>query len=346
MNRRRAYVIATGLALCVITLIPLMVYFYIHRETVETCSFSDVGKDCFTGYGQWTTKDGQRTLRQMIMFEEGSSSALYITNDWKQRPGNGYSYSSSGPLVNVDVLPSGIYTDEVPLPTTQEVRVYILMRDNSLTPFLLSPAELSQFTPDFARYHLVSTALWKDRILPLVRPREIRWQKEAAALALEKQQQAEFAASGIKLCRIYGESRWQSRRDDLFYVGDWHEHPNGTLTFLNAFLTRQGSLNPTHHSSDYEGRSFEQSLARRPPGSLRVCLELFPTHYEIEGKSMERGKPYVQLADGSVTVLELTTDEWTQFTRDQLTNRDQFMKSELFLNKIAPLLGPIIPAPL
>ena len=179
--RRALTVIAIGTALFLVSVASLSVYLHRHKETLESVSFYRASRNCLTGHGQWTTKDGKRTLRQMVIFEEGGDGAATVTSTWPwEKPGQGNA-ASTKPRVKVEVYPSGIYLDGVRLPTTDEVRVIIRRKDRSLTPLELSPAELDQFTPKFIQEKLESTALWKERMLPLVDPRQIEEREEAEA---------------------------------------------------------------------------------------------------------------------------------------------------------------------
>ena len=166
---------------------------------------------------------------------------------------------------------------------------------------------------------------------------------EAEAYAKEQAEQAAFAASGVKRVRIHV---WETK--DLYGMSDWHKHPDGTFQFMNAFFSRR-RISDKHHDSNFSKSAFVEHGALRPAGDLRVFLDIFPTHYEINGEKIERGKLHVQLADGSVAPVELTPGELDQFQRSQLaeyesstSNAGLFMKTDLYLHKIAPLLGPVV----
>ena len=67
--------------------------------------------------------------------------------------------------------------------------------------------------------------------------------------------------------------------------------------------------------------------------------------YKDESRSLgtRSQKTYVQRPDGSVTVLELTLEESPQFTGELLSSADRFVASDLYIRKIAPLLGePVV----
>jgi len=328
---------AAGLIFFVLTVVSLSVYLHSHQETMEPVSFSR-SEDPLNGYGLWTIRDGQRTLKQLVILEEGSGrhTAFQTNFPWawpRQKP-----EVNAAATVHVDAIPRGIFLNGVALPATEERRVFIRQRDGSLTPLPLSLAELGQFTPEFIREELKSTLLWKERILPLVDPSEIETQRKLAARALEGREQAEMKANGIELVHgVY-------MRRGLYCYSDWLAYPDGTSVFQNAFVTRHEPFGYTRPQSDFAQRFVPGRDHPRPAGSVRVILETFPTHFEINGKVVKRGQVYIQRPNGTIRVLALMPAERLQVTR-ALFASEAFDASDLFIQKIGPLIGPPIPEP-
>ena len=308
------------------------------------------GQGSFNGAGMWEVTGDQAVLKHFVFFE--SMLTLNFTGDESPyaEPGSSH-YSNNVPgsermHVSVEVIPKGIYLDHVRLPTTDAQRVFVKRRDRSLVPIKLTEEQLAGFTPGFVEHQLESTALWKETIFPLVNPKEIERQKEQTGREAEVKAQADLKARGIEIVMAGGEPVVNGKQTGNFYYWvEWHQHPDGTLNLQNAFITARPLMTHTFHRSSFGNSSFSEHRDLRPPGSRRLFLDTFPTRYEIDGKALERGKPYVQIADGSVVVLELTPEEQKLFTPELLETGNKLMASDLFKNKIAPLIGPPIHEP-
>ncbi len=316
---------------------------YVHRQRFLGMSFLHL-RHFPTCYGQWAIQDDQIRLLHFILVEQFNNDVTFTGSDSPfAKPGRLH-VSGTGNPVAVEVIPSGIYLNEVRLPTTDDLRVFVMRRDHSLVPIPLTDVELAEFTPAFVEQRFKWSPLWRDRIRPLVEPGQIAQEKVEAAVAQEAKGLTDEKTRGIKRIRIYaGHCNEQGKRvRDLYYVSDWLKHPDGTWTHLNSFIGRIDSFEYCPWEAGWTSRAFNpdrKSESKPRTEAQKTFVEMFPSSYEINGKTVERGQTYVQRPDGSVTLLELTPEESQQFTGELLSSADRFVASDLYIRKIAPLLG-------
>jgi|GEM_PF-4750358 len=236
----------------------------------------------------------------------------------------------------VAILPKGLYVHKKRLATSESVRIFVLDKNSVVHPIELTPTEMQLFRPEVYPAQLAQSALFREKFLPLLDPELLKREKRQADLEQEKK---EFAA--LKACGITRET--YTLNGDFRGRSDWVCHRDGTSRLLCAFISRYEPITSSY-SSNLENDYFEKNRDLFRESAPRVVIEIYPSHYSINGEPIEPGKPYIQRPDGTVEVLELTPDEQRLFTKELLST-DRVQDSDLFKQKIAPLVGPPIPEP-
>ena len=291
---------------------------------------------------QWKREEnGRSTLVHGIIVSDKIASKSSSSSDDPTQGFAGLQSSRRGMPADgpaVAIIPKGLYVNGTRMTTSENVRIFVLDEESVVHPIELTPAEMNLFQPSVYPHQLVKSALWKERFLPLLDPELIEREKRHADLQQEKRDFAALEARGIKTVR---ESAFYE--DGMYYMSHWISYPDGTCPLLCAFITMRRPNNMGHYTSNQENGHYARLRDEIPVGKLQVFLEFYPSHYSINGQPIAPGKPYVQRPDGTFEAVNLTAEESQQFTRELLSSPDRFRTSDLFLRKIAPLIGPPIP---
>ena len=294
----------------------------------------------YTGGMLWEKQtDGTWKLLHGFIRDYMSAGGLVVCGDPQLSEVNSQPRTLSATLHNSTVLmlTSGLYINNVRMETNDRARVFVIGRDRTVTPVELTDEELKLIQPDTYPDAFGKSDLWALKFRPLVDPDLIKRMKRDADLDQEKNEIYERASLGLKLSRehvTFGDGD-QSVGE---VCSDWLSLSDGTDSLENAFITCGYIFFDCYHQSKYDKRFYPEWSQRIQPGSHETFVEAFPFHYEINGEKVERGQIYVQHADGKIAILELTPEDRKLFTKELLSDRQRFYASDLYQQKIAPLL--------